>query len=137
MKVILPIIVLAFETDYGGVVSNTRYLEYIERGRYALMHAANLKIEDVWKAHRAQPVVRRVEIDYLGFARHEDELELEIAVVAHTKTSTMLQFELRHAGSTPNPEKVLMRATQTLVYITPNFRPTRVPEIFKSALPAV
>lgn len=136
MKVILPITVVAFETDYGGVVSNTRYLEYIERGRYALMHAANLKIEDVWKTHRAQPVVRRVEIEYLGFARHEDELELEIEVVSHTKTATNLKYELRRAGSTPATNAILMRAVQTLVYITPNFRPTRVPEIFKSALPA-
>lgn len=137
MKVILPISVVAFETDFGGVVSNTRYLEYIERGRYALMHAANLKMEDVWKTHQAQPVVRKVEVEYLGFARHEDELELEIFVVSHTKTSTVLQFELRHAGSTPGESKALMRATQTLAYITPNFRPTRVPEIFKISLPAL
>ena len=42
MKIELPITVVAFETDFGGVVSNTRYLEYIERGRYALLHAAGL-----------------------------------------------------------------------------------------------
>jgi YbgC/YbaW family acyl-CoA thioester hydrolase len=135
MKVILPITVVAFETDYGGVVSNTRYLEYIERGRYALLHAANLKIEDVWKAHGAQPVVRRVEIDYLGFARHEDELELEIAVAEHGRTSTTLKYELRRTGSTPDTSEALMRAVQTLVYINANWRPTRVPEIFKNSLP--
>ena len=46
MKVILPINVVAFETDYGGVVSNTRYLEYVERGRYALFHAAGFRMEE-------------------------------------------------------------------------------------------
>jgi YbgC/YbaW family acyl-CoA thioester hydrolase len=136
MKVILPITVVAFETDYGGVVSNTRYLEYIERGRYALLHSVNLKIEAVWKTHGVQPVVRKVEIEYLGFARHEDELELEVAVTAHTKATTTLHYELRRIGSTPDASAVLMRAAQTLVYINANWRPTRVPEIFKTHLPA-
>ena len=48
MTITLPITVVAFETDFGGVVSNTRYVEYVERGRYALLHAAGLKISEVW-----------------------------------------------------------------------------------------
>jgi YbgC/YbaW family acyl-CoA thioester hydrolase len=136
MKTILPITVVAFETDYGGVVSNTRYLEYIERGRYALLHASNLKIEDIWKTHRVQPVVRHVSIEYLGFARHEDDLELEIHVSEHGRTFTTLNYELRRIGSNPDTGAMLMRATQTLAYINANWRPTRVPEIFKNSLPA-
>jgi acyl-CoA thioester hydrolase len=128
MKVTLPITVVAFETDYGGVVSNTRYLEYIERGRYALLHACGLKIEEMWQTHGVQPIVRRVEIEYLGAARHEDELELDIEVQEHGKSTSTLLFTLRRG------ETALMRATQTLAYINTRWRPVRVPDVFRQAL---
>jgi len=129
MKIILPITVMAFETDFGGVVSNTRYVEYIERGRYALVHAAGLRIDEVWKTHGAQPIVRHLEIDYLGGARHEDELLLEISVREQTRSTTVLGFSLKR------DEAELMRATQTLAYINHRWRPTRVPDIFLQSFP--
>jgi len=131
MRVTLPINVVAFETDYGGVVSNTRYLEYIERGRYALFHAAGFNMEDYTREHHVLFVVRKVEIEYLSPARHEDALELQIIVAEHTRTSTVLKFELRRK----NEELLLLRAQQTLVYINESWRPVRVPQIFRDAFP--
>jgi acyl-CoA thioester hydrolase len=131
MTITLPITVIAFETDYGGVVSNTRYLEYLERGRYALLHSAGLKIEEVWKEVGVQPVVRHIEVEYLAPAHHEDELELQVTVEAHGKTSTTIQYELRRRGEST----LLLRAKQTLAYINTRWRPSRVPEIFRQCLP--
>lgn len=131
MKVNLPITVIAFETDYGGVVSNTRYVEYIERGRYALLHAAGLKISDILAAHDVQPIVRRVEVDYLGFALHEDELQLTVWVAEHSGARTVLKYELVRCAN----QSVLMRATQTLAYLGTGSRPVRVPALFRDALP--
>lgn len=132
MKVILPIHVVAFETDFGGVVSNTRYLEYIERGRYALMHAAQVSTAQALELCGAQPVVRRVEVEYLAPARHEDDLELHVAIAAHEGARTRLNFELRR----PADGALLMRATQTLAYLTPAWKPVRVPALFREKWPA-
>ena len=71
MEIVLAISVLAFETDFGGVVSNTRYPEYLERGRHEMMRVAGLRTDEIWKTHGVMPILRRVEIDYLGFARHD------------------------------------------------------------------
>ncbi len=131
MKVILPIHVVAYETDFGGVVSNTRYLEYMERGRYALMHAANLNVAQALELCGAQPVVRRVEVDYLQPARHEDELELHIIVASNEGARTVLQFELHR----PRDGALLMRAEQTLAYLTNQWKPVRVPRLFKEKWP--
>ena len=131
MSVILPIRVMAYETDYGGVVSNTRYLEYIERGRYALLHAGGLKMEEVVASIGVQFVVRKVEVEYLSPAKHEDELELAITVDSHSRSATHLSFKLHRKGE----EGLLMRATQTLVYINEKWRPTRVPQLFLDAFP--
>lgn len=131
MTITLPLTVLAFETDFGGVVSNTRYLEYVERGRYALLHAAGLKVSQVWESHGVQPVVRRVQIEYLGFARHEDELEMRVRVQEHGRATSTLAYELTR----PADGSVLLRAEQTLAYLNARWRPVRVPEIYRAALP--
>ncbi len=132
MKIILPITVVAFETDFGGVVSNTRYLEYIERGRYALLHSVGLKVTRLWAEHGVQPVVRRVEVDYLSFARHEDELELEVQTGEHERSSAQLHFTLRRVED----EVVLMRAVQTIVFINTRMKPSRIPNWFIEKLSA-
>ena len=130
MKISLPIIVVAFETDYGGVVSNTRYLEYIERGRYALLHSAGLWIDKTWHEIGVQPVVRRVEVDYLGFARHEDELEMTIEVTEIGGARAVFSYELKRVSDS----SVLMRARQTMAFLNTQWRPVRVPEKFRTAL---
>lgn len=130
MKITLPILVVAFETDFGGVVSNTRYLEYIERARYALLHAAGLAVEKTWKEHGVQSVVRRVEVDYLGFAKHEDELEISVEVGKIGRATMILNYEL----SRPSDGAILMRARQTLAFLNTKWRPVRVPEVFQEKL---
>jgi YbgC/YbaW family acyl-CoA thioester hydrolase len=130
MTITLPITVVAFETDFGGVVSNTRYVEYVERGRYALLHAVSLKITDVWQTHGVQPVVRRLDIEYLGFARHEDELLLQVEVMQHAGATTTLRYELTRLAD----GAILMRAVQTLAYLNSGWKPTRVPKVFREAL---
>jgi acyl-CoA thioester hydrolase len=130
MQIVLPISVLAFETDFGGVVSNTRYPEYLERGRHEMMRVAGLKTGEVWEQHNAMPILRRVEIDYLGFARHEDDLILRARVASHTRATTLIEFELTR----PLDGVVIMRARQTLAYLNKSWRPTRVPEIYRQML---
>jgi acyl-CoA thioester hydrolase len=129
MKISLPITVVAFETDYGGVVSNTRYLEYIERGRYALLHQADLWVEKTWKEIGVQPVVRRVEVDYLGFARHEDRLEMVVEVAELAGARAIFSYELTRIED----GSVLMRAHQTIAFLNTQWRPVRMPEKFRRA----
>jgi len=128
---ILDIIVLAYETDFGGVVSNTRYPEFLERGRYAMMHRAGLTVREIWETHGVQPVVRRLEIDYLGFARHEDRLQLHVGIEAHGGATTVLKFHLVR----PHDGADILRARQTLAYLNTKWRPVRVPEIYRAAMP--
>jgi acyl-CoA thioester hydrolase len=128
--IILPITVLAYETDFGGVVSNTRYLEYLERGRYALMHTQGLTVSGIWEKHGVQFVVRRAEVDYIGFARHEDQLELHTRVAGHTGATTIIEHEIKRIAD----GAILLRARQTLAYLNTKWRPVRVPDIFKQAL---
>ncbi|RYX81770.1 acyl-CoA thioesterase [bacterium] len=132
MKVILPILVHAFETDFGGVVSNTRYLEYLERGRYHLLHEAGLPVEETWANEGAMAVVRRVEADYLNFARHEERLELSTWASEWSGASVIVSHEIVR----PKDGVVILRARQTIAFMNRSWRPTRVPKSYRDSLGA-
>ncbi len=130
MKISLSILVVAFETDFGGVVSNVRYLEYIERARYALWHAVGLQVEKTWREHGVQGVVRRVEVDYLGFAKHEDELEISVEVGEIGGARLILEYEITR----PKDDAMILKAKQTMAFLNLNWKPVRVPEVFRDKL---
>ena len=130
MKIILPISVVAFETDFFGVVSNTRYVEYMERGRYALMAAMSLRVTDIWREYKVQPVVRRAQIEYLSFASHEDKLELDVEM----GTIRLASFEVHFVLRRPSDGAIVMRATQVLAFINERLRASRVPGWFLEAI---
>ena len=122
---------ISFETDYGGVVSNTRYIEYLERGRYALLQNAGLSVNRVLEECGVQAVVRRIDIEYLSPARHEELLELHVEVLSHSGATTTIFSQLFRK----NDKVLLMRATQTLAYVNREMRAARVPKTYRDALP--
>lgn len=128
MKITLDITVMAFETDFYGIVSNTRYLEYLERGRYVLMHRAGLTVREIWDEIGVQPIVRSAEIQYLGFARHEDNLQLHTWIEAQSGATTTICHKIVRVDD----GGIVIRATQTLAYINKKDRPVRVPEVYRN-----
>ncbi len=129
-SVTLPILVHAFETDFCGVVSNTRYLEFLERGRYALLHAAGLPVEKTWREDGIMAIVRRVEADYLNFARHEEALTLKTWVSEWKGATATVSHEItRDADGT-----TILRARQTIAFLNRDWKPTRVPAIYRERL---
>ena len=76
-----------------------------------------------------QPVVRRVEIEYLGFARHEDDLVLRVQSGEIGRSSCVLEYELTRADDSA----ILMRARQTLVFVNVRWKAARVPDWFRAA----
>ena len=132
MKISLSLMVHAFETDFGGVVSNTRYLEFLERGRYALLHAADLPVERTWREDGVMAIVRRAEVDYLGFARHEEILTLTTWVESWQGATAIVAHEIVR----PNDGATILRARQTIAFLNKNWRPTRVPASYRERLAA-
>lgn len=130
MKISLPLLVHAFETDFGGVVSNTRYLEYLERGRYALLHSAGLPVEKTWQEEGIMAIVRRAEVDYLNFARHEEQLTLTTWVEQWKGATAIVAHEIVRDFD----GVAILRARQTIAFLNRNWRPTRVPASYREKL---
>ena len=126
----LSILVHAYETDFGGVVSNTRYLEFLERGRYALLHAAGLPVEKTWREDGVMAIVRRIEADYLNFARHEEQLTLTTRVSEWKGATAIVSHEITRDAD----GAVILRARQTVAFLNREWKPTRVPAIYREKL---
>ncbi|HTP67075.1 MAG TPA: YbgC/FadM family acyl-CoA thioesterase [Geobacteraceae bacterium] len=117
------------DTDAGGVVYYANYLRYFERGRTEYLRDRGLSVSDLAARGCIFPVVR-VEADYRAPARHDDLLRIETEVLEVGKTAfTVGQQAVRDLDG-----KVLVDARVTLVCVSPQMKPKRLPEELLQAL---
>ncbi|MEI8356153.1 MAG: YbgC/FadM family acyl-CoA thioesterase, partial [Deltaproteobacteria bacterium] len=77
------------DTDAGGVVYHSNYLNYFERGRTEYLRERGLSVADMARRGYVFPVVH-LEIDYRSPALHDDLLKIETEVLEIGKTSFVI-----------------------------------------------
>ena len=112
------------DTDLAGIVYYANYLKFIERGRSEWVRS--LGLDQARMAARGEGVfaVRRVVADYLRPARFDDWLDVTTAYRAHGRARVMLDQRVLRGGET------LFEAEVTLVFLSPDGRPGRLPRAF-------
>ena len=122
-----PVTVYYEDTDMGGIVYHANYLKFIERARS--MWVAELGVDQLkLKVEGVIFVVRRIESDFLAPAILGDQL----TVTTETESQSNARWVLRQCvlkGS----EK-LFEALVTVVAMTPQGRPTRLPAELRAQL---
>lgn len=124
-----PVRVYYEDTDMGGIVYYANYLKYIERARSEWLRLLGLD-QVALKALGFVFAVRRVEADYLSPARFDDELTVRTAVSALTPARLVLDQQVRRDAVT------LFRARVTVVCVTLDLRPARLPAALRQVLGA-
>lgn len=128
----LPVRVYYSDTDAGGIVYHAAYLDFAEHGRTEMLRDLGYPHNDMIAETGALFVVRRIEIDYLAPALHDDVLNVRTVVDAVGKTSVTLKQTIMRDG------KALVELVVTLVCMNDRGRATRIPEkalaIFNKAL---
>ena len=116
------------DTDFSGVVYYGRYLEFLERGRSDLLHEIGIKHRDLLAGEidgaHGEPlawVVRRLEIDYRGSARIEDEIEVL------TRVDRARGARLEMAQRVKLRDETILDARVEAALITLDGRPRRIP----------
>ena len=115
------------DTDFSGVVYYGRYLEYLERGRSDLLRQCGINHRDLLDETRnpvGTPlawVVRRIEIDYRGSARIEDEIRV------HTGVSEVRGARLGMVQRITLGERTILDASVQAALITLSGKPVRLP----------
>ncbi|MEZ5716852.1 MAG: tol-pal system-associated acyl-CoA thioesterase [Paracoccaceae bacterium] len=118
----LPIRVYYEDTDMAGIVYYANYLRYIERGRSEWVREVGLDQNRMKDEDGIVFAVRRVEADYLAPARLDDELVVETWVESRKPVRMVMGQEVKRG------EQVLFRAMVTVICMTLQGKPVRLPE---------
>ncbi len=115
------------DTDAQGVVYYGRYLPYFDHARTEYhRHLGEVELG------AAEFVMRALHVDYLAPARFDDLIEAFVRVsrIGHTS----ITYECA-AYRLPD-ETLMVQASQTLVLVDPNHRPTPIPQSFRATIRA-
>lgn len=92
-RIEVPVQVMYYDTDAGGVVHNIVYLRFIEQARTLLAIQLGLDFEEIRRTN-IHPVVVRTEIDYRRPALLGEELLVRGAVVEVKGARFWVEFEI-------------------------------------------
>jgi len=75
-RFVWPVRVYLEDTDAGGVVYHSRYLNYFERARTEMLRAAGVSLHELKEKHGLTWVVLEINVQYRKAARLDDELKV-------------------------------------------------------------
>ena len=117
------------DTDAGGIVYHSNYLNFAERARCELLRSVGLECSKIGEEYGFLFVVKAVEIDYIKPARLDDALQ----VVTSTETIRNTSFQMRQIVQKNG--KDLCNMLVTLVCVEANeIKPVKIPETLREKL---
>lgn len=127
-----PVRVYYEDTDAVGIVYHGNYVKYMERGRTEMLRQANIQLSEVAAEHAMNFVVGEIKLRYKASARLDDYLIVRSRVTAVGNASlTMEQNIFKRIADT---ESLLLEGSVSLVFITREGKPVRIPDFMRDAL---
>lgn len=118
------------DTDLAGIVYYANYLKFIERARTEWVRALGIDQAALKRDAGIVFAVRRVEADYLSPGKFDDELTVVTASLSVTGARIVLSQDVLREAET------LFASTVTLVALSENGRPARLPPEIRALLSA-
>jgi len=130
---ILPVRVYYEDTDAGGVVYHSNYINFFERARTEWLRQLGYELDELVRDEQLIFVVRAVSCEYLRPAIFNDELFVSAEIIEMGNTS--IQFEQKvmrvskETDKTEDSHITLAKGNVTVVSVDSNkFRPKRLPK---------
>jgi acyl-CoA thioester hydrolase len=130
---VLPVRVYYEDTDFSGVVYHASYLRFLERGRTDFLRLLGVGHAALAAGAFGEPLafaVKSLAVDYRAAARIDEVLEVETRLGAIGGARIILDQAIRRDGV------VVVAATVTVVVLSPEGRPRRLPAAMASRLRA-
>ncbi len=118
------------DTDAGGIMYHSRYINWCERGRSEYLRDIGLQSSTIHQETGVLFVVRHLEADYFKPARLDELLRVETTLKELKNSSFLLNQTIFCQDS------MLFSMTVTIVSIDANGRPVRIPEPVRARLQA-
>ena len=129
----IPIRVYYEDTDAGGVVYHSNYINFFERARTEWLRTLGLEQDQLLSDHQIAFVVRALDCEYLQPALFNDELFVTADIRELGKTSVVFKQQILRASKNEEISKhgdhvVLAKGNVTVVVVdSVKFRPKRLP----------
>lgn len=134
MKFTLPVRVYYEDTDAGGVVYHSRYLNYCERARTEVLRTLGLEQSYLIENNDILFAVRSIQVDYLKPAQFDDEVIVETHIKQLKKASITFIQVIHQSGS----DEVLCRLVVRIACLMASeLRPRAIPEAILDQLEAL
>jgi len=123
MQFIWPIRVYYEDTDAGGVVYHSQYLNYLERTRTEWLRSLGFVQTQMRQEYAVVFVVRHLHIDFIKPAKFDDALHVSAQLLCKTGVS------LKFSQTIMRDDELLIQAKVDVVCVDVNkFKPTRIPK---------
>ena len=116
------------DTDAGGVVYYSNYLNYLERARTEAIKAIGLSNNILKNDYGIFIIVKSCNIEYKKPAHLEDELVINSIINNITKTSFLMNQTIK------KQEEIITSALIHLVIVDKEGKPKRIPDILLNNL---
>ncbi len=125
---VLPLRVYWEDTDAAGMVYYANYLRFTERARSDMLRAAGIDQSALLERDGIVFAVRNCEIEYLGSARLDDEIEVHTTVTGLAGATVSADQVIRRDGED------LVRSRIRLACVNRDGRPQRLPREVRRAI---
>lgn len=137
---ILPIRVYYEDTDAGGVVYHSNYLNFMERARTELLRELGYDQDVLATELGVLFVVRSIQLEYLKAARFNEQLIVSTSIAKLARASVVFQQDIRridkHARTATHQDNEHLTSAQVKVACVnaASFKPMAIPLPIKGAL---
>jgi acyl-CoA thioester hydrolase len=118
----LPVRVYYQDTDAGGVVYHSTYLNFMERARYEWLRALGFNVHSMIEVHNMLFMVRSLEVEYLKPAILDNLLHVSVAVTEVGRSRIALFQEI-----ICNHVKLVSATIQVVCVGADTLKPVRIP----------
>lgn len=123
-----PIRVYYEDTDAGGVVYHSNYLQFMERARTEWLRTMGFNQEQLHRERKLLFAVTNMEIRFQSPARLDDSLNVSVTMSSLKRASFILHQTIQRTHhSTSNNPQTLIQASVRIALLNNHFKPTRLP----------
>ncbi len=136
---ILPVRVYYEDTDAGGVVYHSNYINFFERARTEWLRQLGYELDELARNEQLIFVVRSLSCDYLRPAKFNDELFVSAEIIQLGKTSIQFEQKVMRASASSSTEcEILAKGLVTVVSVhATKFKPIRLPKQILESIKSV
>ena len=118
------------DTDAGGVVYHSRYLNFFERARTEWLRSLGVDQSKLAEEENVLFAIRHMDIDFEQAARLDDELD----VTVHSVETSGVRMNFRQDMTRRSDQQQVASAKLTAVCLkADSFKPTRMPKWISKA----